>query len=136
MIAFIIALTYAIAYGIGENRLFKEEGEWWLLNHFKAYHVWLLYITIIVSACGAEGSWLKFAFLMVWTPLMLDVTWWIIRYYQITHGENQYGEPNAWHLQSDWDNWLGLPLVAGCYWWWWVLSIVCAVLGALIVTVA
>lgn len=137
MIAFILALAFGVIWGVAENRLFKEQGEWWLLNHFKKYHIFLLLLTILVAGMGCENSILKFIFINLWTPLALDVTWWIIRYYEITkYGQGDYGEPNAWHMQSDWDNWLGLPLVLGIYWWWWVLGIACLILGQIMVTVA
>jgi hypothetical protein len=68
--------------------------------------------------------------------LALDVVWWLIRYWDFqvdpVKATESYGEPNAWHSRDDWDNWLGLPLVLGCYWWWWACLSVLVVLGGVI----
>ena len=121
-----------VVYGVAENRLMYEKGEKMILNHFRLYHVWLT-VLFLLNASSA-GSVLKFLFLFVWAPLGLDASWWLIRYFDYKRdyekAKQQYwGEPNAWHDRNDWDNYLGLPLVAGCYWWWWVCIIICLALA-------
>jgi len=39
-----------------------------------------------------------------------------------------YGEPNAWHAKSDWDNYFKGELWLGCYSWWWVFGAISTVL--------
>ena len=89
---------------------------------------------VATALLGADNVW-QFLFLLVWAPLALDVTWWLIRYFDFKRdpikAAESYGEENAWHSREDWDNWLGLPLVAGCYWWWWVLGGLGIVLGVM-----
>ncbi|MFA5307013.1 MAG: hypothetical protein WC365_06210 [Candidatus Babeliales bacterium] len=146
MIYFIIALTFAIAWGIAENRLFREQGEWWILNHFKQYHLFLFYLTFIIALLGCEATdvfqidaILKFIFLILWTPWALDVTWWIIRFYDYARDYDRatvfYNEPNPWHIQSDWDNYTKRPLVYGIYDWWWIFGGILLLLGTLIIVI-
>jgi len=106
-----------IVYGVGENRLMHEQGEITIMNHFRLYHVWLT-VLFLLNAASAD-SVLKFLFVFVWAPLGLDASWWIIRYF----------ECKVWHDRGDWDNYLGFPLVCGCYWWWWVCGITCLALA-------
>lgn len=125
----ILALKFALPplYGVVENRVFIEHGEANVLNHFKLYHVWLF--CLFAFNAVTANLWLSL-FLLVYGPLALDIVWWLIRYIDIKYrNRNTYGEPNAWHLQSDWDNYLGFPLVLGCYWWWTVFGVLCLVLG-------
>jgi len=117
----IAQLLIPVVYGVGENRLMHESGEATIMNHFRLYHLWITVI-FFLNAVSA-GSILKFLFLFVWAPLGLDVTWWLIRYWDC----------HVWHDRADWDNYLGLPLVLGCYSWWWVCGIVCVVLGVLMI---
>ena len=135
MIEIISVMLFWVVWGAMENRVWKEQGEAWILGHFKTYHVAMGVLDVITSALGAN-SIIQFFFLLIWAPLALDVTWWVIRYFDFkrdpVEAAKRYGEPNAWHLQTDWDNWLGLPLVLGCYWWWWLLGGVLVVLGVLI----
>jgi len=106
-----------VLYGVGENRLMHEQGEITIMNHFRLYHIWLTALFLLNAA--SAGSVLKFLFLFVWAPLGLDASWWIIRYF----------ECKAWHDRGDWDNYLGFPLICGCYWWWWVCGITCLALA-------
>jgi len=144
MIVFIMALLFAVLWGWSENRLFREvDVGWEIFDHFKPYHLFLVSLTFLIAFLGCEGSLLKFAFLCLWTPLVLDVTWWIIRYYDFKSNEplaiilyNE--ETNAWHKPTDWDNCplplIGKPpLVFGVFWWWWMLSGVLAVIGYFII---
>ena len=133
MIKFIFALVFWVVWGAGENRVWKEHGESWILGHFKTYHVAMGVFAVAIASLGAEGV-LQFLFLLVWAPLALDVAWWVIRWVDFRRDSvkaaESYGEPNAWHLQNDWDNWLGLP-VYGVYWWWYVFAVLLVVLGVL-----
>ena len=129
----LIAALFWVLWGVCENRLWKEHGESWILGHFKTYHVVLGAFDFVVASLGASNIW-QFLFLLVWAPLALDVAWWLIRWIDFKRdpvkAAESYGEPNAWHLQSDWDNWLGLP-VYGVYWWWYVFAVLLVVLGVL-----
>ena len=139
MIAFILALLFAIVWGASENRYWRESN-WYdaplILGHFKQYHLAMVVFDLIVAGMGCGGSLLSFIFLVLWFPLILDVTWWVIRYYDFSKDYEKaklsYNEPNGWHLQTDWDNWLGLPLVVGVYWWWWLLSGILIAIGVAI----
>ncbi|TRO45520.1 hypothetical protein E2P30_01440 [Candidatus Bathyarchaeota archaeon] len=139
MIAFILALLFAIVWGASENRYWKE-ANWYdaplILGHFKQYHLAMVVFGLIIAGMGCGGNLFVFMFLVLWFPLILDVTWWVIRYYDFCNDQEKaklsYNEPNAWHLQTDWDNWLGLPLVFGVYWWWWLLSGLLIAIGAVI----
>ncbi len=142
------ALLFWVLWGAAENRLWREAGDAVILGHFKTYHFFMAILTVLVAALGAS-SWLSFVFLIVWAPLMLDVTWWSIRYLDVTHlGQTwrlsdltiwvfpavnpyDYGAGKAWHSRDDWDNWLGIPLIGGCYWWWWMLGGLLAVLATI-----
>jgi hypothetical protein len=134
MIEIIGAMLFWVVWGAFENRVWKEAGEAWILGHFKTYHVAIGTLAVITSALGAKNIF-QFLFLLIWAPLALDVTWWVIRYFDFKRdpvkAAESYGEPNAWHSKEDWDNWLNMPLVGGCYWWWWLLCGVLVVLGAL-----
>jgi hypothetical protein len=131
----ILALKFALPplYGVVENRVFMEHGDANVLNHFRLYHVWLL-VLFWFNAVTAS-FWLSMM-LMAYSILALDVVWWVIRYVDIAiRNKNTYGEPNAWHMRTDWDNYLGLPLFLKCYWWWTVFTILCVVLGVVYFTV-
>lgn len=136
MIEIIGAMLFWVVWGAMENRVWKEQGEAWILGHFKTYHLMIGALDVATAAIGAENNTFQFLFLLFWSPLALDVTWWVIRYFDFKRDPNAaqkfYGESNPWHQQSDWDNWLGLPLVFGCYWWWWLFGGVTFVLGATI----
>jgi hypothetical protein len=139
MIQFLTALTFAIAWGIAENRLFKEQGEWAILNHFKQYHVFLFFLVGLVAFLGCEGNPLMFIFHLLWAPLMLDVAWWVIRYYDFKRDRQSAivaynGEVNAWHQQGDWDAW-NLPIWFGVYSWWYIMGAALAVLAVFIVII-
>ena len=129
---------------MGENRIWKEHGEKFILNHFTTYHFFMAvlfgFINSIGLTWGVAGfvEWLTW---MLWDTLMLDVTWWIIRWLDLTHLNqvwsirglvvwrfpmyNDYdsGLGKPWHSKEDWDNWLGYPLIRGVYWWWWCFSV-------------
>jgi hypothetical protein len=134
MIKLIVAALFWLIWGAFENRAWKEHGENWILGHFKTYHAVMGAFDVAIASLGADSVW-QFLFLLVWAPLALDVVWWLIRYWDFQRdpvkAAESYGEPNAWHLQTDWDNYGGLPLVLGCYWWWWCLVGILVVLGVL-----
>jgi flagellar biosynthesis component FlhA len=140
MYVFLAALLFALIWGTAENRLFCEQDVGWeIFDHFKPYHLFLVALTVLIAFLGSEGSIAKFMFLSLWTVLMLDVTWWLIRYRDFTVNENAaiqkyFGETNSWHMQTDWDNCplpvIGKPkLVYGCYWWWWLFAGLLFLLG-------
>jgi len=140
MWTFLAALTFAVAWGIAENRLFREQDVGWeIFDHFKPYHLFLVSLTMLVAFLGCEGSTRLFLILALWTPWMLDIVWWKIRYYDFKTKPDASvlynGETNAWHRRLDWDNcplprvrlnplrveaWK--PPIIGCFWWWWVLG--------------
>jgi hypothetical protein len=134
-----VILIFWIIYGASENRVWKEHGEAWILGHFKTYHVLIGGLNLLLAwfGSGYGSDLLLFAFLLVYAPLALDVTWWLIRYADFrvdsVKAQASYGEPNAWHEVADWDNWFGLPLVLGVYWWWLVFTFVLVVLGVVMV---
>jgi hypothetical protein len=134
MIKLILVALFWVLWGVSENRVWKEHGENWILGHFKTYHAVMGAFDVAIASLGADSVW-QFLFLLVWAPLALDVVWWLIRYWDFqvdpVKATESYGEPNAWHSRDDWDNWLGLPLVLGCYWWWWVCLGILVVLGVL-----
>jgi hypothetical protein len=96
---------------------------------------------------------LLWVFLMVWDTLLLDVSWWSIRFrdFKVNYAKAclQYGEYNAWHERPDWDNaplpmiktnplrikLVKPPLICGIYWWWWLFSGILAGLGIIILSV-
>jgi hypothetical protein len=130
MLQFIFQLLFPIVWGAGENRVYREGTEM-VTSHFKLYHVWMFTLFLFVTC---SPSLLLWTWLMVWSFLMLDVTWWVIRYFDFQNHPDEAigwynGETNAWHEQSDWDNYGGLPLWAGVYWWWWIFMIILMVLG-------
>lgn len=142
MITFLAALTFAVLWGWAENRLFREQDTGWeIFDHFKPYHLFLVSLTLLVAFLGCEGSFSKFLFLTLWTPLVLDIVWWLIRYRDFKANEaaaiqQYFGESNAWCERLDWDNcplpairlnplrveaWKP-PLIFGLYWWWILLT--------------
>lgn len=135
MLKFAIAFAFWLVWGAFENRAWKEHGDPWILGHFKTYHLVMFVFDVAMAYLGASSA-REFLFLLLWAPLGLDACWWLIRYYDFKRdpekAKESYGEPNAWHLRTDWDNWLGLPLVAGVYWWWWLIAGMLVVNGALI----
>jgi hypothetical protein len=135
MLKVIVAMLFWAIWGAFENRAWKEHGENWILGHFKTYHAVMGAFYVAIASLGADSVW-QFLFLLAWAPLALDVVWWLIRYWDFqvdpVKATESYGEPNAWHSRDDWDNWLGLPLMLGCYWWWWACLSVLVVLGGVI----
>lgn len=141
---FLIACLVAIEWGYAENRLFSDKGfnfDKLILKHFKTYHLFMAVLFGTINALAAAAifglisvpGFLLWVWLMIWDTLMLDVTWWLIRFYDFKfrreYALQLYGETNAWHEREDWDNWLGFPLVAGVYWWWWLFAAILTVLG-------
>jgi hypothetical protein len=150
IIALFLKAFIGVIWGIGENRLWKEHGENFILNHFTTYH---FFMAVLFGAINSIGiSWgvhglIEWGIWMLWDVLMLDVAWWIIRYLDLTHLGMVWGIGNTiiwkfplsnnydsglgkpWHSKDDWDNWLGLPLIFGTYWWWWLFSLVIILLG-------
>jgi hypothetical protein len=139
MFAQILKTLIPILWGAAENRLWKEHGENFILNHFKLYHIFTFLLFGTINAIGltfSTASFIEWLFFMTFDPLMLDVVWWLIRYYDFKKDYGKavlsYGEPNAWHSKTDWDNWLKLPLIFGIYWWWYVFTTICIILGAVL----
>lgn len=163
------ALFKAVWWGIGENRQFHDRGPATQMGflHFTSYHLWMLknfgvlnagFTTainyILYSAGVVESVWVfcvaqgvLFTFLTIWDILILDVTWWVNRYVDITHlgqkpwrilgieiwrfpEKNIYdnGTGKATHSETDWDA-AGLPLWFGIYSWWWMMAFALVGLG-------
>ena len=127
-------------YGVVENRLFIEHGDYLPGHHFRVYHLWLglLFLGSGFFVYVLSRSLFLTAGYVVYAPFGLDWVWWVIRYDDIKfRGQNDYdgGTGSAWVQQSDWDNYLGLPLVKigrfRCYWWWIVCAVVSVVLFSL-----
>jgi len=152
LLVFSSALAFGAVWGAGENRCWKEHGEAVILRNFKLYHLLMALLfgwvnALTVCAVFNVGfsllnlwAFLVWLWLMLWDTLILDVVWWLIRLYDYRvdyeKAVRSYNwEPNAWHLQSDWDNWLHPPLVLGVYWWWHVFADSLAGLAVLIVGV-
>jgi hypothetical protein len=148
IIATFLCLNFSHAYGLVENRLFREAGEYFPGHHFRIYHAWLASLDVCnaVVVYALSGSVFAAAFVAVYFPFGLDWVWWVKRWLDFkfeaklfgvtiflgaSEAGKYYNEPNAWHLKSDWDNYLGLPLVGGVYWWWWVFGAISALLAAL-----
>ena len=160
-------LFKAVLWGIGENRQFHDT-DWGTqgsgVMHLSTYHIWMFLFFAVLNggfAAALSGTWytqmLLFTYFTIWDILILDVSWWIIRYVDITHigkswglwvtWNNEYtyvpihifpksnpydhGEGKPWHSLSDWDS-AGLPLWLGTYSWWWLLSGILAVLGTVV----
>jgi len=135
MLALILKILIGPLWGVFENRAWKEHGENWILGHFKTYHVLMFGLFGVINLINLPLSItgiLTWVTLMLWDILSLDVAWWIIRYYDFKKDYEKakisYGEPNPWHLRTDWDNWLGLP-VYGVYWWWYVFTLLIVILS-------
>ena len=147
-----LLLKFALGpcWGLFENRAWKEHGENWIGRHFKTYHLLMFLLFAGWNAFGlswSQSGLLEWSFFMVYDILTLDVSWWIHRYLDYTRRVVLFGwvvflgrkeamksynmEFNAWHARSDWDNWLGLPLLLRTYWWWYVFAVACIVLGVL-----
>ncbi len=127
-------------YGVVENRLFVEHGDYLPGRHFRIYHLWL---TLLFFGSGfivyvlSRSLLLSFSY-VVYAPFGLDWLWWVIRYIDIkyrNHNDYDGGTGSAWVQRGDWDNYLGLPLVQigrfRCYWWWIVCAFASAVLFSL-----
>ena len=147
-LALLVCLNFGHGYGLVENRLFREAGEYFPGHHFRLYHGWLALLDLAnaLVVLALSGSWLLTAFAAVYFPLGLDVAWWVkrwldfhfhvvlvwmkegVEFWSFTfffgHEESEvyYSETNAWHRRADWDNYLGLPLVFSCYAWWWIFG--------------
>jgi hypothetical protein len=127
-IALFIVFNFPHIYGIAENRLFREQGEMLPGNHFKIYHLWLFFLfagTGVIIYALSSSIILTLSY-FIYSPFGLDWVWWAIRYFDFqkdpVKAQKNYGEPNAWHLQTDWDNYLKLPLIYGTYWWWYLFG--------------
>jgi hypothetical protein len=118
------------------------------LGHFRLYHDWLalLDLATAVVVLALSGCWLLAAFAVVYFPLGLDAAWWVkrwldfhfnvvlvwmcdgVEFWSLTfflgreESEQYYSENNDWHTRGDWDKYLGLPLVLGCYARWWIFG--------------
>ena len=134
-----MSLNFGHVYGLAENRLFREAGEYFPGHYFRLYHGWLALLDLAnaLVVLALSGSWTLAAFAAVYFPLGLDVAWWVKRWLDFhfylyalnvpiflgpVASPGYYSEPNAWHERGDWDNYLSLPLVLGCYAWWWIFG--------------
>ena len=136
-IALILIFNFPHFYGAAENRLFKEHGEYLPGKHFRIYHLWLaglfacsgFFVYVLSGSFWLAGCYLAYA------PFGLDWVWWAIRYFDFNRdpikARYSYHEDNALPLQTDWDNYLGLPLVMGYYWWWYVTGTLSVAMGGL-----
>jgi hypothetical protein len=139
-VALFVCLNFGHGYGLVENRLFREAGEYFPGHHFRLYHGWLAILGLAnaLVVFALSGSWLLATFAAVYFPLGLDVAWWVKRWLDLHFNvvlvwmrdgvefwsltiffgqeasEQYYLESNAGHARGDWDNYLGLPLVFGC----------------------
>jgi hypothetical protein len=155
-VAFGCVAALAVLWGAAENRLFSDKH---MVANFPVpvfgnlylYHVWMgaFFGTVnagavcfVFPAFSVVGG-LVWVWLMLWDVLVLDVVWWVIRYYHfktnLAFALVLYApEVNAWQDVRDWDNapLFGrlIPLVQigrfRCYWWWLVFAVVLGVLGA------
>jgi hypothetical protein len=149
-VALFLCTNFAHAYGLVENRLFREAGEFFPGHHFRLYHGWLAFLAAAnaVVVYGLSGNLWLALLVLVYFPFGLDWVWWVKRWFDfqvrlVLYGVTVfigpddaakfYGETNAWLSREDWDNYLGLPLFLDVYWWWWVLGGASAVLGVLAV---
>jgi hypothetical protein len=132
-----LCFAFPHAYGVVENRLFKEHGDYLPGKHFRIYHLWLagLFSADAFFAYALSRHLILATLLLVYSPLGLDWVWWLIRYFDFkkdpVEATKSYGEPNAWHLRSDWDNYGKFPLVLRCFLWWWAFAVLCVILGVL-----
>ena len=161
-------LFKAVIWGVAENRQFHDQGvnkkRW--LGHLSTYHGWMFIFFANLNVGYTNVFPLPwyvqlviFIFLMVWDILILDVTWWIIRFLDITYLGKTWRIKNAssdidivvwrfptvnyydhgkglrWHSDGDWD-------AAGfgqyrlgmlhCYKWWIWSAAALTVLGVVI----
>ena len=132
LVLFVLDLLVALEWGWAENRLFTDNPlnfDALILNHFKTYHAFMailfgtinLLASVAIFGAFTLAGFLLWIWLMLWDALVLDATWWLIRFFDFKLRPNYasvlyYPEKNARHERADWDNWLGLPLVLGCYW--------------------
>ncbi len=138
-LALFVCLNFGHLYGLVENRLFREAGEYFPDHHFRLYHGWLAMLDLAdaVVVLALSGSWLLAAFAAVYFPLGLDVVWWVKRWldfhfrlyvYNVpiflgpVASLGYYKEPYAWHARGDWDNYGAGPLLFGIYRWWWIFG--------------
>jgi hypothetical protein len=136
------ALAKALLWGFAENRLFTDktlDTKVWVLHHFKQYHIWMAVffgtLNLGFAYALANESLNQFViwlFLLLWDTLMLDVYWWVHRFFDFTfkvcftvpnwlrwllqvdgsyyillgheESERRYGEKHRWHLRTDYDN--------------------------------
>ncbi len=136
IVALVVLFNFPHVYGFAENRLFLEHGDYLPGHHFRIYHLWLagLFAATGFLIFAFSRSYLLTASYLVYAPFGVDWVWWVIRYIDIKYrGHNDYdgGTGLPWHSRSDWDNYLGLPLVFGSYWWWYVFGSLSAVLFTL-----
>ncbi len=154
--ALVLLFNFPHFYGEAENRLFIEHGELLPGKHFKIYHLWLALLFGFTSflVFAISGSLLLAVCYVVYAPFGLDWVWWVHRWLDFNvrislsgftiflgrfEAQMSYHEKNAWHQRSDWDNYLGLPLVqvgpVWCYWWWPVVGGLSAILFALFMVI-
>ena len=143
-IALILSLNFCHIYGLAENRLFREAGEYFPDHHFRFYHAWIagLDIGVGIIVYALSRSFFLTSFAVVYFPLGLDVAWWLKRLLDFkfrlvildievflgrSEAETFYNEKNEWHERRDWDNYGGFPII-GCYLWWWVFAFISIVL--------
>lgn len=148
-VAFIVLFNITHLYGIFENRLFYEAGEYLPGKHFRIYHA-------MMAGMALTLGWLTWVIthnpflassVTVYFPLGLDIAWWIRRYLDFTlpyktlyverwnwtltlnlgreKAEQYYKEKNSWHQPLDWDAY-GMPLWFGIYSWWIIFGAITA----------
>ena len=81
-LALFLCLNFGHVYGLVENRLFREAGEYFPGHHFRLYHGWLAMLDLsnALVVLVLSGSWLLAAFAAVYFALGLDVAWWVKRW--------------------------------------------------------
>ncbi len=137
--ALLLCLNFGHCYGLVENRLFREAGDYFPGHHFRLYHGWLATLDLAnaLVVLALSGSWALAAFAAVYFPLGVDWVWWLKRWLDFhvqlyvfnvlvflgsVAAQGYYGGANPWHTQEEWDNYLGPPLVLGCFAWWWIFG--------------
>ncbi len=142
-------LFKAVLWGAAENRQFRDT-DWGTqgsgILHLTTYHIWMFifFATLNLGYTAAiTGAWhiqiILFIFFTIWDILVLDISWWVIRYFDIIYmgksitffgyaihkfpTTNSYdkGKGKPWHSPSDWDA-AELPLWLKTYAWWWITA--------------
>jgi hypothetical protein len=114
------SFTFAVLYGFMENRLFriltfwkfeKESREDGLIDHFKLYHVFMLFLFIIAGRSSSLKTWIFNIFMM---PMVEDAAWFLF--------EGRMPKPD------DWTNWPIYKLILGLPYWYWIVGAILALI--------